>query len=128
MDYYFIDNTKASEMVDNSEFYEYVVFNEWLYGTSKKEFEKSNLFIMTPKGISRLKQEDRNSSFIIYIDIADDIRTERLSKRNDADTVERRVKADFLDFCNFEDYDFKIEDPEFKTDYEWCNLKIIDND
>jgi len=128
VDYYFINDNRASEMCDNSEFYEHVVFNGWLYGTSKEEFNKSNLFIMTPKGISGLKKDDRENSFIVYIDIEDTVRTKRLSERNDVDIVERRVKADFLDFCDFEDYDFKIKDPEFRPDYEWCNLKIIDND
>lgn len=128
LDYHFIDNEKALDMVDNKEFYEYVFFNGWLYGTSKKEFTGSNLFIMTPKGISNLTKKDREESFIVYIDVDDKIRTERLSKRNDADSVERRIKADSFDFKDFNDYDFRIQDPKFNPNYEWCNLTIIDND
>lgn len=127
-DYYFIDKSKAAEMVVANEFYEHVVFNDWLYGTSKKEFDSSNLFIMTPRGISNLKHKDRESSLIIYLDIDENIRLERLTKRNDTDASGRRIKADYLDFYNFSDYDLVIKDPSFTPDCNWCNLKIINND
>lgn len=127
-DYYFIDEKLAFEMVQNQEFYEHVVFNGWIYGTSIKEFEASNLFIMTPKGISNLKKHDRETSFIVYLDISSQIRLKRLTKRNDADFVERRILADENDFCNFSDYDFKISEPFFICDYDWSQLNFLSDD
>lgn len=113
VDYYFLTNEQFQKMIDNDEFYEYVAFNGWFYGTSRKQFETNDIFIMTPYGISKLKPEDRAQSFIMYFDIPLDVRKERLSKRSDADKVDRRLLADAKDFENFVNYDMKISNPDF---------------
>lgn len=115
VDYYFISLDSAiHHFIEKNLFYEYVEFNGWIYGTSLDEFKNSDIFIMTPGGISKLKPEDRKESFIVYIDISEDVRRERLSKRNDADNVERRLAADEKDFENFTDFDARITNPDFK--------------
>jgi len=95
------------------EFYEAVYFNNWFYGTSNKEFYTSNLFIMTPKGITKLKPEDRKESVIVYLNIDEENRKKRLEERRDADDVKRRLEADFQDFHDFTDFDFEIKNPSF---------------
>ena len=87
------------------DFIEHTLFNGWIYGTSKDEFLRSELFILTPSGISQLSEKDRSDSFIIYIDIDEDTRRERMSERKDADSAERRLEADEKDFRNFSDFD-----------------------
>jgi len=115
-DYHFISlDTAIRKFILEEKFYEWVVFNEWIYGTSLDEFYSSNLFIMTPSGIAKLKTEDRKESYIIYLDIDEKTRKERLSLRNDADILERRLAADKLDFDGFDDFDFSIKDPLFDT-------------
>lgn len=113
IDYYFINVEQFSKMIERSEFYECVKFNYWLYGTSILEFENSNLFIMTPSGIEKLKPEHRSESLIIYLDISEDFLIERLSQRNDADSAERRLISDREDFKFFNDFDIRITDPNF---------------
>lgn len=125
IDYHFISLDSAiHHFIEKKLFYEYVMFNGWFYGTSVEEFQKSNLFIMTPGGISKLDPEDRKESFIVYIDIPVDIRRERLLKRKDADNVDRRLTADENDFENFTDFNHRITDPNFVIDgtMEWVNL------
>ena len=113
-DYYFISIDSANHhYIPNDLFYEYVIFNGWVYGTSKEEFNRSDLFIMTPSGIEKIKPEDRKESFIIFIDIEEPILRERLSGRNDADKAERRIEADREDFKNFSDFDCIIKNPNF---------------
>ena len=68
---------------------------------------------MTPSGISNIKKEDRESSFIIYLNPAEEIRRKRLSERRDADSLERRLEADRKDFENFEDFDMVITNENF---------------
>lgn len=120
-DYHFISKDAAAHhFAAKGLFYEYVIFNEWVYGTTKEEFLKSNLFIMTPSGIAKLLPEDRMESLIVYLDINEEIRRFRLLGRRDADTVERRLKADDGDFENFKDFDHRITDPEFSIDEEWA--------
>lgn len=113
VDYYFISYEEAMKMVDQKEFYEWVEFNTWFYGTSLDEFYRANLFIMTPSGIAKLKPEDRKESLIIFIDIDEDTLRKRLTGRNDADKAERRIDADRKDFKTFSDFDHIIKNPNF---------------
>ena len=114
VDYFFITVEEANKMVEAGMFYEYVYFNDWLYGTTVNQFYTDDLFIMTPAGISHIKPEDRVNSFIIYTDIEMSIRMTRLANRNmPGDSMDRRIKADELDFMGFSDYDLRITNPNF---------------
>lgn len=113
-DYYFINWIEAKLMIDEDQFYEYVMFNGWLYGTTKHQMQNCDLFIMTPTGLSHVKPEDRANSLVIYFDIAEEVRRERLSARNmPGDTLDRRIEADKKDFENFNNFDIRITNPNF---------------
>ena len=117
VDYFFLPMRTFNKMINEDAWYEYVTFNGWNYGTSKEQFENDDLFIMTPKGLSHLSDKDRDESIVLYLDIPEDVRRERMSKRaGNADSIERRLKADDEDFAGFEDYDFKIENPNYRID------------
>jgi len=117
-DYHFV----SEEEIDSTIFYESVRFNGWFYGTSMYEFLNSDLFIMTPSGVSKLDPLDRKESFIVYFDINYDVRRERLMERRDADLVDRRLDADELDFKEFRDFDYSITDPNFEVGGDWADL------
>lgn len=128
-DYHFISVDAANhEFIRTGNFYEYVIFNGWIYCTSLSEFNSSNLFIMTPSGLLSMKPQDRKESIVLYLDIDEQTRRSRLSKRNDADKLERRLEADYEDFKDFKDYDVSITDPFFKDLGEWGNLNFYKND
>ncbi len=114
-DYYFMEDSEFQEGIDKGIWYEYVEFNGWNYGTTKKQFlEDCNLFIMTPKGISHIDPVERKNCTIIYLDIPDDVREYRLRNRGDLnDKIERRMEADRIDFEYFEDYDLTINNSNF---------------
>ena len=114
IDYFFVSIGEVSDPdFLEKNFYEWVTFNGWFYGTSVSEFKQSDLLIMTPSGVEKLRHEDRKDSHIIYLDIPEEIRRQRLLSRRDADHVERRLAADQADFLNFDDYDEQITDPFF---------------
>lgn len=113
-DYIFLSDEKVAEMIANDEFYEYVTFNGWIYGTTKEQFQTDDIFIMTPKGLSHVTEEDRKNSFVIYLDIPEEVRRQRLLLRvMPGDTTERRLAADNFDFKNFKDYDLLISNSDF---------------
>ena len=114
-DYFFLTEQEFKRYKDNNFWYEAVKFNGWWYGTSHKQFkEDCNLFIMTPKGISHINPIDRKECTIIYLDISEEVRRERLMARYmPGDTIERRIKADEKDFANFKDYDLVINNSNF---------------
>jgi guanylate kinase len=122
-DYFFIEE---KDIPAEKELYESVYFNGWFYGTSKKEFKKSNLFIMTPKGISSLKKKDRKDSIVIYIDCDEQSRRSRLLERKDADDVERRIKADEEDFKEFKDFDLVINNSKKEENSSSELISLID--
>ena len=112
-DYYFIDLETAKSMIDNNLFIEHTEFNGWIYGTSVSEFGRSDLFIMTPSGLKKLSRKDREESLVVLLEVSEDVRRDRMSKRRDADDVERRIIADENDFKDFTDYDHLITEPYF---------------
>ena len=62
---------------------------------------------MTPNELSQISEEDRKSSFVVYLNIDQSIRKERLLERNDNnDSIDRRIVADGEDFKGFMDYTF----------------------
>ena len=114
VDYIFISPEKAQEMITAGEFYEYVEFNGWIYGTSNDQFEEDDVFIMTPTGLSHVDEDSRKRSFVIFIDIDEEIRRQRMLERDmPGDSVERRLEADRKDFENFTNYDIRITNHDF---------------
>lgn len=112
--YNFISNTAFNNMLLGEQFYEAVEFNGWQYGTSEENWYNAEVFIMTPSGIGQMSAEDRNTCTIVYFDMDETVRRERLSKRSDADSVERRIEADNKDFDNFSDFDIRITNPKYR--------------
>lgn len=113
IDYHFITNSEFHEMIRNGEFYEFKEFNGWFYGVRNLDFDTKDLFIMTPPAIEEMDIDIRNSSFIIYLHIEEQLRAKRLSARRDADDVKRRIEADKEMFDSFTNYDLIVNDPNF---------------
>jgi guanylate kinase len=114
--YNYITEEVFADMVQADGFYENVCFNGWYYGTSVESWEKSHVFISTPRGIDAVRTVDREDCFIVYLDIDENIRRERISQRSDADSVDRRIEADRKDFENFVDFDLRITNPTFTVE------------
>lgn len=117
-DYIFLTPEQAVLMIENDQFYEWVEFNGWVYGTTKDQFfGDCFVFIMTPKGLARLSEEDRNESCVIYFDINETVRKVRMIERQgNADTINRRIEADRIDFEFYNDYDYIITNPNYRVD------------
>jgi guanylate kinase len=126
-DYFFISYDEFIEKRHNSEFITEMKFKngEWLYGRDFNDFynKENNLIIMAPGDLNQLPMTDIWSSYIVYFCIPEEIRRERLSKRNDADNVERRLEADRKDFKTFKCYNHIIT----KSDFSKEDLKQIYN-
>ena len=69
---------------------------------------------MTPKGISHIDPVDRKECTIIYLNVDEKIRRERLEAREmPGDSIDRRMDADNRDFENFTDFDLEINNSNF---------------
>lgn len=128
--YDFVSNSTFEEKIENDEFLCYQTFNvtpadrepeTWYYGITKEEFNRAQVFIMTPGELKSINFDDelRKKLFVVYIDIDRSVREGRVIKRADQnDSVKRRMDADDIDFEDFHkngDYDLKIGDPDFNA-------------
>tara|TARA_R110001592_G_scaffold254902_1_gene518426 strand:- start:54 stop:533 length:480 start_codon:yes stop_codon:yes gene_type:complete len=114
-DYFFLTEGDFARKINQGYWYEWIEFNGWYYGTSQRQFTTScNLFIMTPKGISHIDSVDRKECTIIYLNVDEKIRRERLNAREmPGDSIDRRMEADNKDFENFTDFDIEINNSNF---------------
>jgi guanylate kinase len=122
VEYNFIEKQDFENLLENKKIkaYQDIKVTEdinWYYGISSENFERNHLFIMTPHEINLLSEKDRKDSFVVYLDIDESVRRERITKRSDNnDSVERRISSDKIDFRGFNKYDLKVSDPDFDID------------
>jgi guanylate kinase len=119
--YHYVSKEEFMTGISDNLFFEYVEFNKWWYGTSMEDWDNADVFIMTPSGISQIPAEDRKDCVIVFIDIPERVRVSRINLRSDADTTERRIKADRNHFAGFIDYDYRIINHEFDAS-QWISI------
>jgi guanylate kinase len=89
-------------------------FNGWKYGFDINEALNSDVMIFSPANFFSINisvdskiEEFLNNSTVVYLDIDEETRRERLSKRyvggKEDDSLERRLQADKKDFKYIED-------------------------
>ena len=114
------------------------IFNGWKYGFDIDEALESDVMIFSPANFSDIvlgTEKDVKcleiivDSNIVYIDIDENTRRERLSKRyiggSEDDSLERRLKADANDFEFFDSIDWD-NDPTDRF-IRLCNNVDVDN-
>jgi guanylate kinase len=124
--YDFVSDLSFNQMIQDEKLLCYQTFNvtpedrdpeTWYYGITKEEFERAQVFIMTPGEFSCIDAETRKNCFVVYLDIDRDTREDRILKRADKnDSVKRRLDADAEDFKDFGDYDLRVTDPDFTAE------------
>ena len=113
-DYYYITVPEFMKLIDAGEIIEYQIFNNWYYGISRDEFEASDVMIMNAEAIEMLPEDIRKQCTVIYLDIPIEVRRERLMSRSDQqDPMENRIRLDEEQYANFTDYDIRITNPDF---------------
>lgn len=114
VDYYFVSDYEFIEMIGQDKFAEWQEFNGWKYGLFKPEFERCDVMILNAEAVDLLEPEYRDRLFVIYIDVDEKVRRERLVSRNDKDdSIDRRINADNEQFGNFSNFDCIITNDKF---------------
>lgn len=114
VDYNFISKEEFEIMIVNGELNQWNKFgNGHYYGTSNHSLDVNDVFVLTPNKIATMPLDIRKGFFVIFLDIPEHVRLERLLERGDHNEAERRIFADREDFDGFDDYDYAITNPEF---------------
>ena len=113
-DYHFVDKEEFEAMIECGEFIEYMEFNGWYYGQTKKDFDLADVMIMSKDGLDVLPQEYRDQCMVIYLDPPRLTRIDRLTYRNDPnDSIMRRMDTDDEQFKHFRDVDLRVKNEDF---------------
>ena len=126
-DYYFINNEKFDNIKQEGSFLytqEFEVINpktkdkeKVQYGITKKQFYKNRVHVLTPYAVNSLNDYILSQCNVLYLDIDDNTRRERMSSRKKMlDEVERRIASDNIDFKDFNNYDKIIQNPNFDAE------------
>lgn len=114
VDYLFTTEEDFLARVENGEMIEYQQFNGWYYGMTHDVFNEADCMILNVEGLAQLAPEIRKQCLVIYIDIDQETRIQRLGARQDVDDLKwRRLQADEEQFKGFKNYDLRITNPDF---------------
>jgi guanylate kinase len=112
--YHFTTRLDFESLIANDLLIEYDEFNDWYYGLPKNEWERADVFILTPRGLkSLIKIVGRPMMNIIYMDTTRNIRMNRsIIRGDDQSEVNRRLNTDDNDFAEFiesGDWDMRLD-------------------
>ncbi len=115
VDYHFVAQDKFKEMIHDNEFVEwksYITSNGvWYYGTSMddiKSADEKSILIITPDGLKDLLDKEYNIVSVYIYANNNTIRGRLLSRGDDKNEAERRLKDDNEKFKHVEDMVDKI--------------------
>lgn len=96
-----------------TDFIAYTFYNGNHYFATKKQFEEADIYIIDLDGveyISKLNLELKTPYVVIYLDVPEDVRKQRMESRNDdATTIEERLRYD---------------EDAFREINRWCDCSI----
>lgn len=122
-EYHFISEQEFKDMDDRAKFISVNFYRIGWYGVSYDELVNSDVAILSPANVVDVFTtfpELRDRFTIIYLDIPEEVRRERLAKRyinKVGDDNEIRLKNDAKDFKDFSIWDLRLESEKMVTDY-----------
>lgn len=122
-EYHFISEEEFKDMDDHAKFISVNFYRIGWYGVSYDELINSDVAILSPanvKDVFTAFPELRDKFTIIYLDIPEEVRRERLAKRYTnkvGDDNEVRLKNDARDFKDFSIWDLRLDSENLVTEY-----------
>ena len=117
-EYHFVSEEEYKKMENKGEFISSNFYAIGWYGISFNELINSNVAIFSPANVKDLYTKFRDiwsGATIIYLDIPDDVRRERLEHKYHSrtdDSLERRMEADEKDFKDFHLFNVRLTSVE----------------
>jgi guanylate kinase len=114
IDYNFLTKKEFEDLINQGYFYEYAKYSNEYYGQGLNEWEKCNIFIMEPFGVNSIIKEDREKTFVMFINTEERTRISRMKERgDDIFEIKKRISHDRAVFKNFLNYDFCVNQSTF---------------
>lgn len=112
VDYHFITEDEYTDKFNSKYFVETGAYNGWFYGTTKDQYDKNTVCVLTPHGLRQIKKnfgEEDIKSFYIKVPRRDRL-IKILERGDNIDEAIRRNQSDVGQYDGIEDeVDFVIE-------------------
>ena len=139
IEYHFVDekflNDRKDKIIEKRVYH--TVFGDWFYATiddGKIEKNKNYVVIGTLESYNIIKKYyGKDSVFPIYLEVSNDIRRKRAIDRENMqkvpklDEMERRFKADEIDFSEDNIKNAEIEKRYINDDFDKCFKEVVDD-
>ena len=99
IDYHFISVEEFKEKLEKNFFFEYVIYNDNYYGTSKNDIAPDRVVILEPNGLKQYVERASENIKICYLECEENVREVRMVERKDqAAVIKKRLKSDRIFF------------------------------
>jgi len=114
LEYHFISEEEFFD--EGTNFYEYVKFGDYYYGTGQIEWDSCDVFIMEASAVKAISQKERKKCLVYYLNPSKEDRFERLFTNGrgwDYGEISDRFEVDDENFKDFIDFDIEIKNSDF---------------
>jgi guanylate kinase len=124
VDYHFVTDEQFNRMKDNNEFFEYVTYKNWQYGTKIDMNPMLNqVVVLNPTGVRAFKKYNEyyhTDMVIVYLNVDRRSRLIKMLERgDDIEEAYRRCTSDEGQFAGFErEVNYVIENDRYKLSPE----------
>lgn len=119
VDYNFVSVEEFDKLTQEDFFVETTFYNSNYYGTAKKDIQDDKCIILDPNGLKSFLALNDDRVISIYLACSDEIRYERMIKRQDSvESAKRRIVNDRIAFndANLQGITFTIEGDDISLD------------
>ena len=105
VDYHFITEKEYAKKFNSNFFVETGAYNDWLYGTTKDQYDENTVCVLTPHGLRQIKKifgEENIHSFYIKVPRRDRL-IKILERGDEIDEAIRRNQSDVGQYDGIED-------------------------
>lgn len=131
VDYHFISMDEYTEKFNSNFFVETGSYNGWFYGTTKEQYAKNTVCVLTPHGLRQIKENLMNQrqldmhTFYIKVPRRDRL-IKSLQRGDDVNESIRRNQCDVGQYDGIQDeVDFVLENNNYENTPEIMAEKII---
>lgn len=128
LDYHFIKEEEFQKLKEQGFFAETAVYNNWHYGTAKKDCTDDKIAVLTPHGLRQIKKIDNINVLSFYINVPRRDRLIKILQRGDnIEEAYRRSLSDVGQFDGIKDeVDYVINNEGYKKSIEEMASEVRD--
>ena len=131
VDYNFISSDEFTDKFNSDFFVEVGAYNNWWYGTTKEQYSKNTVCVLTPHGLRQIKKNLKNQDELdihtFYIKVPRRDRLIKILQRgDDVDEAIRRNQSDVGQYDGVEDeVDYVLENNNYGYSPEEMTEKVM---